>query len=63
MPLFLYRCPQTGYRVQGFVAEDTSEDRHTYEPVPCPVCRQIHHVNPHTGLVLGENLPLGVRGG
>ena len=22
MPLFIYRCPNTGYRVHGFVAED-----------------------------------------
>jgi hypothetical protein len=54
MPLFMYRCPNSGYRVQGFVAEDTSEDDHVYEPVTCPVCHQIHHVNPHTGVVLGE---------
>ena len=56
MPLFIYRCPNTGYRVQGFVAEDTSEDGHVYEPVTCPVCHQIHHVNPHTGVVLGEKV-------
>jgi hypothetical protein len=54
MPLFIYRCPNTGHRVQGFVAEDTSEDGHVYEPVTCPVCHQIHHVNPHTGVVLGK---------
>jgi hypothetical protein len=30
MPLFMYGYPNTGYRVQGFVAEDTSEDRHVY---------------------------------
>ena len=54
MPLFMYRCPNSGYRVQGFVPEDTSEDDHVYEPVTCPVCHQIHHVNPHTGVVLGE---------
>jgi hypothetical protein len=53
MPLFMYRCPITGYRVQGF-AEGTSEDCHVYEPVTCPVCHRIHHVNPHTGVVLGE---------
>ena len=53
MPLFMYRCPNSGYRVQGFVPEDTSEDDHVYEPVTCPVCHQIHHVNPHTGVVLG----------
>jgi hypothetical protein len=54
MPLFMYRCPYSRYLVQGFVAEDTSEDAHIYEPVTCPACRQIHHVNPHTGVVLGE---------
>jgi hypothetical protein len=43
MPLFLYRRPKTGYRVQGFASEDTSEDHHVYEPVTCPVCQQIHH--------------------
>jgi hypothetical protein len=51
MPLFMYRCPQTGYRVQGFSAEDTSEDRHVYE-----ICHQIHHVNPAGGAVLEEHL-------
>ena len=33
MPPFLYRCPNTGYRVQGFVAEDVSEDPERYEVV------------------------------
>jgi hypothetical protein len=42
--------------VQGFVAEDTSENRHVYEPVTCPVCHQIHHVNPTTGSVLEEKV-------
>jgi len=46
MPLFMYRCPKTEYRVQGFSAEDISEDHHIYEPVTCPACRQVHHVNP-----------------
>ena len=54
MPLFMYRCPHSRYLVQGFAAEDTSEDAHVYEPVTCLACRQIHHVNPHTGVVLGE---------
>jgi hypothetical protein len=56
MPLFLYRCPRTGSHVQGFTAEDTSEDHHIYEPVICPICHQIHHVNPTTGAVLEENV-------
>jgi hypothetical protein len=54
MPLFIYRCPKTGYRVQGFTAEDISENQHVYEPATCTVCHQIHHVNPHTGAVLRE---------
>jgi hypothetical protein len=52
----MYRCPKTGYRVQGFSAEDISEDQHIYEPVTCPVCRQVHLVNPATGTVLGEKV-------
>ena len=35
MPPFLYRCRDTGYRVQGFVAEDVSEDPESYEAVTC----------------------------
>jgi len=54
MPLFIYRCPNSGYRVQGFSADDIAEDRHIYEPVTCAVCHQTHHVNPTTGAVLGE---------
>ncbi len=52
MPLFLYRCPKTGHRVQGFSADDVSKDAHIYEPVVCTVCKRIHHVNPATGAVL-----------
>jgi len=26
MPPFLFRCPITGYRVQGFTAEEVSDD-------------------------------------
>jgi hypothetical protein len=50
----MYRCLNSGYRVQGFASEDTSEDNHVYEPVTCPVCHLIHHVNPATGVVLDE---------
>jgi hypothetical protein len=52
MPLFLYRCPTTGHRVQGFSADAVSKDAHIYDPVVCTVCKQIHHVNPATGTVL-----------
>jgi hypothetical protein len=56
MPLFIYRCPNTGDRVQGFSAEDISEDQRTCEPVTCPSCHQLHLVNPATGKVLDKVL-------
>ncbi len=54
MAPFLYRCPNTGLRVQGFVAEDVPDDADTYESVTCLACQQVHLVNPATGKVLGE---------
>jgi hypothetical protein len=54
MATFLFRCPNTGYRVQGWVADDGSEDTsETYQSVSCQACRQLHLVNPSTGKVLG----------
>jgi hypothetical protein len=53
MPPFLYRCPNTGYRVQGLVADDVSEDPKSYEAVTCTACQQVHFVNPTSGKVLG----------
>jgi len=52
MPPFLYRCPNTGYRVQGFVADEVDPD--AYEQITCIICQQVHFVNPATGKVLGE---------
>jgi len=52
MPLFVYRCPNTGYLVQGFCAEEVSVDIHTYEPVLCTACNRHHSVNPATSAVL-----------
>jgi hypothetical protein len=54
MPLFTYRCPTTGHRVQGFSADDVSEDTHTYESVLCVMCGRFHFVNPATGVVMGQ---------
>jgi hypothetical protein len=51
---FLYRCPITGYKVQGFVAEEVSDDD-AFEPVKCIICRRVHLVNPTTGEVAGED--------
>ena len=54
-PTFLYRCPNTGYRVQGFVADETSDDPESYEAITCIVCQRVHLVNPTTGKVVGES--------
>jgi hypothetical protein len=53
MATFLFRCPNTTFRVQGWVAEDTSGDEATFAPVECAACRQLHYVNPASGRVLG----------
>jgi len=43
----------TGYRVQGFVAEDTSKDFEGYQAITSLACRQVHLVNAASGKVLG----------
>jgi hypothetical protein len=52
---FLYRCPNTGYRVQGFIVEETSEDSESYHAITCIACQRVHLVNPTTGKVVGED--------
>jgi hypothetical protein len=54
MAPFLYRCPNTGLRVQGFIAQEVPEDTDTFETITCLACRQIHLVNPATGNVIGS---------
>jgi len=56
MPTILFRCPNTGRRIQGWMADDPIRlDGHSYETVSCSACGQIHLVNPETGKVLGED--------
>jgi hypothetical protein len=50
---FIYECPNTRLRIQAFIADDVTEDADLYVPVTCVMCRQVHHVNPFTGNVLG----------
>ena len=53
MATFVFKCPNMGLNVQGFVADDPSEeDNHSYRTITCLACRQIHLVNPKTGGVL-----------
>jgi hypothetical protein len=56
MAAFLYRCPNTGLNVQGWVADDPAErGTGTYESFTCTACLQLHAVNPATGKVLGAD--------
>jgi hypothetical protein len=52
---FLYRCPNTGFRVQGWVEDDESEDSERYEGVICHACGRLHLVNPKTGETAGSD--------
>lgn len=55
MPTFLYRCPITGYKVQGFVADSPGESNgRIYEPLTCAICNRIHLVNLKTAGLLAE---------
>jgi hypothetical protein len=51
MTAFVYRCPATGLKVQGHVADDLI-DGETYQPVTCIACGRVHLVNAKSGKVL-----------
>lgn len=53
---FLYQCPSTGLKVQGWTADDPADgENETYETVTCLACTRVHLVNPKTGKVLGTD--------
>ena len=55
MTTFIYRCPVTGYNVQGLLADHhAGTDRNVYESVTCTACGRVHLVDPKTGKVLGD---------
>jgi hypothetical protein len=54
MATFIYRCPNTALRVQGFAADDTTEDDFFF-PMTCTACSRVHLVQPTTGKVLGAD--------
>jgi len=56
MPPFVFICPNTGFRVQGFAPEQTSgdDDGERFEAVECIMCKRVHLVNPATGEILGQ---------
>jgi hypothetical protein len=54
MATVLYRCPDTGLNVQGWLADDgAANEGEIYETMTCPACTRVHLVNPATGRVLG----------
>jgi hypothetical protein len=54
MAPILFRCPNTGRQVQGWIAEDVSENgSETYLSLACLACNQTHLINPKTGRALG----------
>ena len=55
MPPFLFICPNTGFRVQGFASEQTSDDSgERFEAIECILCKRVHLVYPATGEILGH---------
>jgi len=52
MAPFIFRCPNTGFSVQGWAADDQT-DAETFEPVVCALCTRTHMINQQTGKVLG----------
>jgi hypothetical protein len=55
MASFIFRCPNTNSNVQGWTADDGSDEGDTYLPQQCIARRQIHYVNPQSGRVLGSD--------
>jgi hypothetical protein len=55
MVTFLYRCPKTRLRVQGWVADDPEQrDKQSYEAVSCPACGGVHLVNSASGRTIDD---------
>ena len=53
MVAVIYRCPQTGFNIQGWFADDIAEkvNERTYLSTECTLCALVHFVNPPTGKV------------
>jgi hypothetical protein len=55
MAPFLYTCPRTGLRVQGWTdAEESEWAEGALETVTCLACGGIHFVNPKAGKGVAE---------
>jgi len=52
---FLFRCPVTDLQVQGWAADDVTDEDDAFVTVACTACLQAHFVNVRTGKVLGDD--------
>ncbi len=48
------RCPNTGRTVQGWSADEVTDENDTYQSFACVACTRVHLVNLKSGKVLGE---------
>ena len=57
MPPFIFRCPTTGFQVQGFAAgnDESEETDDVFVGITCLACASVHLVNPKTGKTAGES--------
>jgi hypothetical protein len=56
MATFLYRCPRTRLRVQGWAADDRNHpEKQSYEAVTCLACGGVHLVNPASGKTIDDD--------
>ena len=55
MRTFVYRCPTTGYNVQG-EHQSTGRPLPAYVSQDCLACRAVHLVNPRTGRLMAEEV-------
>jgi hypothetical protein len=53
---FLYRCPNTSQTVQGWSADEVTDEGDTYQSFQCMACTRVHLVNLKTGKVLGRHV-------
>jgi hypothetical protein len=57
MAPFIYRCPNTGFQVQGLAPDnDESEGADdVFVGATCLACGSVHFVNPKTGKTAGRS--------
>ncbi len=54
MITFIFRCPHTGFNVQGHT-KDERDKGYVFEAVVCTACQRVHWVNTKTGKLLDED--------